>query len=165
LMPRPCTICAHYEVHSINVALVQREPYRALARQYSVSRDALRRHSCEHLPRLLVEACEELEAYEASSILARIERLERETLEQLEAAKDEGDRRVVLSAIREQRGNIELVARIRQLIDERPVTNIVLSPEWVRIRGAMMEALEPYQEARIAVAGRLLELEGTNGSG
>jgi hypothetical protein len=98
--------------------------------------------------------------------LAGIERLERETLEQLEAAKDEGDRRVVLSAIREQRGNIELVARIRQLIDERPVTNIVLSPEWVRIRGAMIEALEPYQEARIAVAGRLLELEGSSdGSG
>jgi hypothetical protein len=29
----------------------------------------------------------------------------------------------------------------------------------------MMEALEPYQQARIAVAGRLLELEETNGSG
>ena len=37
-------------------------------------------------------------------------------------------------------------------LDKRPVTNVLVSAEWVSVRTAMMEALVSHPEARVAVA-------------
>jgi hypothetical protein len=46
------------------------------------------------------------------------------------------------------------------MVDERPQVNILVSPEWIAVRAALLEALTPHPEARAAVAGCLLQLEG-----
>ena len=61
--------------------------------------------------------------------------------------------------MREARGNLELLAKLLGELDERPVTNVMVSSEWVSVRTAMMEALSSHPEARVAVAERLKELE------
>ena len=50
-MPRRCTVCTHDERAAIDLALVAREPFRAIATQYSVSTGALVRHSDDHTVR------------------------------------------------------------------------------------------------------------------
>jgi hypothetical protein len=165
-MPRRCTVCDHGEHHSINVALVHREPYRTIANQFCISQSALKRHGREHLPELLIKAKHAIEVADADDLLERVEKLFEEAKAVLEAAKSAEDHRVVLAAIDRASRQLELLARLRGELNEQPITNIVLSPEWVEIRTTMMETLEPYRQARIAVAGRLLELEGSsNGSG
>ncbi len=149
-MPRACTICVHDEAHMINVALVSREPYRAISRRFGVSKDALKRHSGEHIPELLVEASRAVEVCEADDLLGRIEALQGRTLAILEAAEHTGELRTALAAIREARGNLELVGRITKELDERPV-NVLVSPEWLELRAVIVAALAPHPEARVAV--------------
>jgi hypothetical protein len=149
-VPRTCTICAHDQRHSINVALVQREPYRAVARQYGVSRDALARHSREHLPKLLVKASRSVEAADADDLLARVEELFGEAKAVLEAAKGEHDYRIVLAAIDRAGRQLELLARLRGELNEQAI-NLHLHPEWVSLKTVIVAALAPHPEARAAI--------------
>jgi hypothetical protein len=78
----------------------------------------------------------------------------------LERAEESGDLRAATGAIREARSMIELLAKLTGELDEKPEVNIVLSPQWLAIRGAILDALEPFPEARIAVGARLLAVAG-----
>ena len=154
-MPRECTVCAHPDAVLINEAMVvEGKSNRAIASHYGLGREAVRRHK-EHIPKLLLKARENLDAYTAASILSKIETLQHETLEQLEGAKDDGDRRVVLGAIREQRANLELVARLMQLINEQPSVTLNLSPAFVQYRTLIVGALDAYPEAQAEVLSAL----------
>jgi len=56
-MPRVCTVCAHQERRAIDKALVAaQDPYRDIARQYGLSKDALLRHKADHLLAEIVAA-------------------------------------------------------------------------------------------------------------
>ena len=150
-MSRICTVCAHDEAHAINVALVCREPYRHIATRYAVSTGALQRHSREHIPQLLVEAKRASAAADADDLLSRIEDLQARTLAILEASEATREHRTALVAIREARSNLELLAKLLGELDERPVVNLTLSPEWLELRATIVTALEAHPDARGAV--------------
>ena len=59
----------------------------------------------------------------------------------------------------EARACIELLAEMSQQLDRRPTVNLLVSPEWVAVRSALLVALRPFPEARHAVAARLATLE------
>ena len=71
-MPRRCTICIHDSRSEIDQALVKRQPFRAIARQFDVSKSALVRHHDDHLPASLVKAQEATEAAQADALLAQV---------------------------------------------------------------------------------------------
>ena len=71
-MPRRCTVCIHKRRSKIDQALVERRSFRAIARQHSVSKDALVRHFDDHLPASLVKAQEAIEAAQADALLAQV---------------------------------------------------------------------------------------------
>jgi len=157
-MPQRCTVCAHEAAFEINERIVMgKESNRAIACQYDLNRESVRRHR-EHIPELLREASRNTDVFETETILLRIEDLERETLEQLEALKKSKrpDRRTILTAIREQRENIRLVAQVRQIIDKAPQT-VLIAPQ---VREVIVQALMPYPEARQELSRRLELLEG-----
>jgi hypothetical protein len=64
-----------------------------------------------------------------------------------------------LKAVAQLRPSIELLAKLVGELYERAQTNVTLSPEWLAVRGALLDALGPYPEARTAVAARLVTLE------
>ncbi len=158
-MPRSCTICEHPSREAIDEALVGGASNRSLASLYDVSEAAVRRHKANHLPAKLVMAQAAEEVAQADDLLDQMQDLQARTLAILEAAESTNQHRTALSAIREARSNLELLAKLLGELDERPVTNILFSAEWVSVRTAMMEALGSYPQARLAVAERLSELE------
>ena len=159
-MPRSCSVCQHAERAAVDLALVaDSASYRAIARQFGMSKDAVRRHADEHLPQHLARAQEAEEVAKADDLLGQVRDLQARTLAILEAAETTSQHRTALAAIREARSNLELLAKLLGELDERPQVNILVSAEWVQVRTAMLEALAPYSDARIAVAGRLMELE------
>ena len=89
--------------------------------------------------------------------------LQRRTLRILDSAEKAGDRRTALAAIREARGNIELLGKLAGELQEGQTVNVVVSPGWQRVRATVITALLPYPEARAAVAGQLLALEAGDG--
>ena len=101
-----------------------------------------------------------MEEAEADDLLAEVRDLKARTLAILKATEQTHEHRTALAAIREARSNLELLARLLGELDERPVTNVLVSAEWVTVRTAMMETLGRYPQARVAVAERLSELEG-----
>jgi hypothetical protein len=155
-MGRTCSVCNHDEVHAINVGLVAREPYRAIALRYGISKDALKRHAQEHIPKMLVEARKAVERADADDLLDRVEALQTRTLVILEASENSGELRTALGAIREARANLELLAKLLGELDERPQVNILIAPE---VQQVILQALDPHPEARHDVADALASLE------
>ncbi len=128
LMPRRCTICTHKSRSKIDRALVERRPFRAIARQHSVSKDALVRHFDDHLPAALVKAQEAIEAAQADALLAQVVDLRDKALGVLDKAEKSDDLRIAVSAIREARGCVELLAKLAgQLKDRKPTFDEELS--------------------------------------
>ena len=154
-MPRRCTVCDHPERHSIDEALVTGAPYRSVAKRFGLSESAVYRHKTEHLPAHLLKAKEVEEVARADDLLDQVRNLQAHALDILERAEKAGDLRTALAAISQARGNLELLGKLAGEIDERPVVNLNVSPEWLELRGVIVGALEPYSEARGAVLSAL----------
>ena len=150
-MPRSCTICTHPEREAIDEALVGGIAFPALVAKYRVSKDALSRHKANHLPATLVKAQEAQAVARADDLLDEVRSLQARTLTILDRAERVGDLRTALRAIKEARGNLELLAKLMGQIDKRPQVHLHLSQEWLELRATIVEALEGHQEAKEAV--------------
>jgi hypothetical protein len=160
-MPRGCTLCEHPEKDAIDRALVGSASNRSVASLYDVSEAAVRRHKANHLPAKLIMAEKAAEVVEADNLLDQVKGLQSRAYGILDRAEETGELRTALSAIREARGNLELLAKLLGELDERPVVNVLVSPEWLELRAVIVGALEPHPEALTAVVGAL---EGADGA-
>jgi hypothetical protein len=156
-MPRRCTVCYHSEKHSIDEALVTGVPYRSVAKRFELSESAVYRHKTEHLPAHLLKAREVEEVAQADDLLEQVRNLQAHALHVLDRAEKAGDLRTALAAISQARGNLELLGKLAGELDERPVVNLNVSPEWLELRAVIVGALEPHPAAHGAV---LTALEG-----
>ncbi len=150
-MPRSCTVCSLPRREAIDRALVGGASNRSVASLYDVSEAAVRRHRSNHLPARMVMAEKAAELVEADNLLDQVGDLQRRALAILDRAEEAGELKTALSAIREARGNLELLAKLLGELDERPVVNLNISPEWLQLRAVIVIALEPYSDARGAV--------------
>ncbi len=162
-MPRTCTVCRHERLEEINWALVEGVAFPALVAKYRVSKDALSRHKANHLPATLVKAKEAQEVAQADDLLEEVRSLQSRALSILNTAESIGDLRTALGAIREARGNLELLAKLVGQLDDRAQVHLHLSPEWLELRATIVGALEGHQDAKEAVLN-VLEA-GTEGHG
>ena len=156
-MPRKCAICTHPDKEAIDEALVGGVAFPAVVAKYRVSKDSLSRHKANHLPAKLVMAQAAEEVAQADNLLEQVRDLQGRALAILGKAETAGDLRTALGAIREARGNLELLAKLLGELDDRPQVNILVSPEWLELRTVIVAALEPHPQARGAV---LRALEG-----
>src|SRR5215213_9506887 len=158
-MPRMFTVCDHLERHGIDEALVSGASYRSVAKRFELSESAVYRHKTEHLPAHLLKAREVEEVARADDLLDQVRTLQIHALDILERAEKAGDLRTALFAISQARGNLELLGKLAGELDERPVINLNVSPEWLELRAVIVGALEPHPAAHGAVL-RALESVG-----
>ncbi len=161
-MPRRCTVCDHDEHYAINVDLVDRGvSYRTIANRYDLSEAALKRHSKEHIPELLLKAYEAIERNEAEDLAGELVRVKTDVHRLREKAEEEGDLRTALLGCDKALKALELQAKVERLIQTAPTVNIALveHPDYKRLEDVLTNALEPYPAARYAVAGALKELK------
>jgi hypothetical protein len=165
-MGRTCSICNHEQRQAIEAALISGTPYRNISKQFSVSLAALNRHKSEHLPAHLASARQAEEVAQADDLLAELRGLQAKAYELLLKAEKQNDLRTALLGVREARGCLELLAELEGELDRRQTVNVTLGPEWQQVRMVIIEALQSYPDARVAVAKRLHELEaGGNDTG
>jgi hypothetical protein len=152
-MSMTCTVCRHPERAAIDQALVAGEAPFALARRYSsLSEPALRRHKDAHLPAALVKAAGEEATRQALDVLQQLKAINNAALHVLKDARDAGDGELVLKAIDRVYRQIELQAKLLGDLDDRPVVNLLIAPEWLALRARIVGALVPFPEARAALA-------------
>jgi hypothetical protein len=159
-MTRVCTVCSHPNRAEIEDAVViHSQAKRRIASQYGVGEKAVRHHIREHLPALLALARDAEQASRADTLLDRIEDLQARTLAILEATEETNEHRTALAAIREARGNLELIGEVTKELNRAPTLNLSLHPEYIEARTLIVQALEPYPQAKGAVV-RALESGG-----
>ena len=154
-MPRRCSVCDHPKRHGIDEALVSVAPYRSVAKRFGLSESAVYRHKTEHLPAHLLKAREAEEVAQADDLLEQVKGLQGHALGILERAEKAGDLRTALAAISQARGNLELLGKVAGELDERPVLNLNISPEWLELRAVIVEALEPHPAAHRVIVRAL----------
>ena len=125
-MPRSCPICDHEDLDEIDAALASNERIRTIAERWSVRKTALMRHRNEHLPFSAIEA-KEAEAEEAEEdvpaedLLDQVRDLQESALATLEEAEEAEELNAALRAIREAKGNLELMTKPLNELDYRSV--------------------------------------------
>jgi hypothetical protein len=154
-MARTCSICSHPDRAEIDTALVVRGSLRGISRTFDLSEDALTRHRDNHLPPALAQSARVEEITRADDLVDRLIGLARETQAILAAARKDGNHDLALKAIQRAEKQLELQARLVGELRDAPVVNITLAPAWIQIQAVIVQALDAYPEARLAVVHAL----------
>jgi hypothetical protein len=109
--------------------LVSGEAFRHIAARFAVSTGSLQRHKAAHLPASLTKARDAEEIIKADDLLDQARSLQEKALSILSKAEAAGDLRGALGAIRESRGNLELLAKMLGLGHKDRAANPVYVPE------------------------------------
>jgi hypothetical protein len=154
-VPRVCTVCSHPDVAGIDQALVAGGVNRRIAAQYGLTEASVRRHKEEHVPAKIAKAKKAQTVADADDLLHQAGALRTKAMSLLLKAEAAGDYRTALAGIREARGCLELLARLMGELNDQANINVIVAPVWIELRAAVFDALQPYPDARIAVAERL----------
>lgn len=115
-MGRLCTVCTHPECLDIDEALLEHATgYRDIGRRFGVEWHSLIRHEHNHLRSSLRQSQEVQSMASVEHLTARMAELEAYVTGVLERNAEDGDDRVVLLAVREGRGNVEVLAKLGPL--------------------------------------------------
>ncbi len=167
-----CTVCAHRERASLDLALARGVGVTALSRRYSLGVDALYRHSKNHLPpqlraQLLAGPSiagldlDKLRDTESQSLLANIIALRNRLFASLDAAEENGDGTMLARVAGQLHRNLELTGRLLGNLNSGTsiTNNVLVMPAYVEMRVELVRALAPYPQARQAVAAVLHTIE------
>jgi len=157
-MPRSCTVCNNPDRAEIEKDLVNGVSLRDIARQWSVSKDAVARHKKDHLPANLTKAKEAHEVVQANDLLGQTQDLLTRARGILDTAERAGNLPTALRAIKEARGTLELLGKLQGELRDGTTVNILVNPSWMNIRRGILAALGSFPEARLAVAQALGEV-------
>jgi hypothetical protein len=168
-----CKVCVAKDRHLVELALVHRLPVRVIARRFSLSRNSIFAHRRNHMPPQLVAALlaaqkpsdvdlEALQRSESEGLLGSLV-AQRARLQMLsEIAFAEGEVQAATSVERAVTSSLELTSKLLGMIVQRHdvrSTSILVSPDYLKLRQSLINALRPFPAAARAVSTALAELE------
>ena len=167
-MGRACLVCASPRRRGVDEALAAGvETYASVGRRFRLSADSVKRHKAAHLsPALqrvvLAQADDESALAVFNSTLNQVQSLAGRLEQLMSVAEERGSLIGASNVARELRMCLELVAKLRGELNERPqttVVNVMASPEFARVVSTIIGTLEPWPAARLALADRLEALD------
>ncbi|MGB6451014.1 MAG: hypothetical protein WBE92_09705 [Steroidobacteraceae bacterium] len=168
-----CTICAHGQRYSIELALVSGVSCRAVATKYSVSRDAAWRHLKHHVPperrvELIAGPLKPAElaqraADEGLTLLEYVAMVRNSLMARFLAASEADDRQGTALVAGRLLDCLRLTATLSGELSKvgAGVTNnllIMQSPLMADLQSMLIRRLQPFPDARVAVIAGLEEL-------
>jgi hypothetical protein len=176
-MPRHCTVCDHPDQPLIEEQLLSGQTLRDMARQWCLSKTALGRHKSEHLfgatqVVALHDSTKEqdvLDDHHTDDLLSRAEALLNGSEMILRRASEHGDARLALMGVKEVRGCIELLARMKIAVSSagpaQPGPGVNSKPSsgldaarWAVVCELLGDVLGRWHHLASTVAGGLLDL-------
>lgn len=160
---KKCLVCTSPDKDAINSKLIAGLSVRAVGEEYGISKSAISHHRTTHLPRDLVKSKQLAEVDAANKLVERIESLYERAISLIDVAEGDKKYAAAVSAVREARASIELLARISGDLKSGTHLTLVYSPAWVELRQVLVQALEPFPDARAVVVDALevTEIEQT----
>ena len=174
-MSRPTetsSISRHEERAAIERGIALGTPLRLLAKRYGVSKDALHRHKRKLPPQLkaamLAQSLrpevdlDKLRVTEGEGLLANLAAQRAKLLLMQDAAQESEQFQLATHISAQIHRNLELVGRyLGEFAQHHVVSNVsvLVSPQYLELRGALLRALGPFPEAKRAVADALHRIE------
>ncbi|EIL98221.1 hypothetical protein AB7849_11490 [Rhodanobacter sp. 115] len=169
---RACHTCQHERRPEIELRLASGTPLRIIAAKYGLKPDTLRRHRMNHMAPELIQQLQATGRRTSATDLAELKRTESEGLlgnlvherarqqriaDKAESIDDFANAtRASVAALKSS----ELIAKLLGDIQTGNVTqNILIAPEFHAFRNAVIQALRPYHDAKLAVLTSLQRLE------
>jgi hypothetical protein len=166
-----CSCCTSPHRREIDLALVAKVPGSVIAARFDVSADSVWRHAKHHLSAVQKAALltamkpsaidlEQLQRTEGESLLGQL-LAQRATLQTYGAAAFEAKNyQAAIGAERAVTANLDLKV-LGLIITKHEVrsTSLLISPDYLALRHALVEALRPFPEAARAVGAALRLLE------
>jgi hypothetical protein len=178
-MGQRCKVCHHPEREKIDIALARGLSAAGAARQFELPVTSVMRHrKNRHIPQAIIEAfpkrvdlsddgLSQLRRDESAGILLGLARQRRVLLEVQDRAAAKRDNEWILRAAHGLHRNIELAARAvgtfaehERAVHTTNVLNVLMQPDYIKLRSRLLEAVRPFPAARQAVALALAEIEG-----
>jgi len=156
---RICTVCSHGKRAEIEAMIVSGTSYRDISGQFQLSKTAVQRHATDHIPQSIKQAQTAKEEAQSLDVVRQLKAINNVTLSILKKANDSGKDSLALFAVDRVMKQLELQAKLLGDINDGVQINIHETPEWIRVRTTIIQALLPYPEARIAVAQALIAIE------
>jgi transposase-like protein len=157
----------------IEFELASGKSVRAIARKYDIDENALYRHR-KLLPAQLKAAylgnalkpgadLEELKRQESEALLQNLASQRARLLMTQDRALEDNNGQLVANLAGKIHDNLRIVGQyLGELAQHsKTVVNILLTPEYLELRNALVRALQPFPEARAAVAAVLHSREGS----
>ena len=159
-----CNICMHPEVDKINAMLISGVSCGKVANKYgSFNRQSVWAHKQKHLPKTLLKAKALEDENKADALLKQLESINAKAWDLMKQAEKDKKYQPAVSALKECRATVELTAKLIGELKTGTEVNVYYSPQWIELRGNIFQALQPYPEARIALANKLSELDVIEG--
>jgi hypothetical protein len=111
----------------------------------------------EHIPKLLVKAAEVEEASQADDLLDQLKAVATNLERLSQKAEEDEDYRTAIGGQATLLKYYELLAKVRQLISDGTQINLSVHPEYLQVQTLILTTLEPYPEAREALARAIRE--------
>jgi hypothetical protein len=169
-MARRSTIAEHRERAAIELAIARGISYRAAARRYGVSVDAVGRHAREHMPpqlRAKLIAGPDLDIdlgrlreTESQSLLMHLVGLRNRLFASLDVAEECGDSAMVARVAHQLHENLTITGKLLGDLGVGSTTvNFLISPTYIELRTVLVRALSGFPDAKLAVAQALRAIE------
>jgi hypothetical protein len=168
-----CSCCTSPHRREIDLALVAKVPTSVIAKRFDVSNASVKRHGWNHLTATQAAALatalkpsaidlDALRESEGSSLLGQL-LAQRATLQTIgQTAFEAGQYAAAIGAERAVTANLDLLSRVLGLIitkHQTTSTHLLISPDYLALRAALVEALRPHPAAMADVAKALHALE------
>jgi hypothetical protein len=156
-MPKSCTICEDPRRDEFDRRARIEDNIAKIAQDFALSYDAFYRHiKANHHIREVTSIPTSSELATSEDIYKEIEKWHTEARDLQKIAKDDGDIKIALLGLDKALKCLELMSKIRGLIQEQNINiiqqNVLINnPEWIELRTKIVKALADYPQAREAV--------------
>jgi len=149
-----CSACVLAARSDLDIRLLAGESMMMLAQLFDVELFALQKHKRDHLQRLPIQLRDD-----PGTILNDLQRAEQSAWQVLKLAEtaEKVDYKTMLAALREIRASKETQVKIAQQL--QVMIGGLPQDRWERIKDAIAKALEPFEDARVAVIAAIEQVE------
>jgi hypothetical protein len=169
---RPCSVCQAPQRGRVELGLARGVSAAALSRRFKLSPDAIKRH-VKHIPPALMRELqaksllperelESLRIEESTGLLQHLIHQRARLYRLVDSCEELGDVRSAFVGHARITANLEQTGKLLDLFAAAATTihqNLVISPDYLQLRQALLTALAPHAEARRAVVEVLRTLE------
>ena len=176
--PTSCRICNHPDRARIELQIARKVPNRRVASNFSISPDSVQRHKSNHMPPQLTAALvcgtreaeidlEQLRVSESECMLQHLLALRGRLYALLDRCEADGDFNAATRVHGRLNENLKITGQLVGELNQRAphvTNNVLVMPQYVEMRVALVRALQPFPDASLAVAQvlRTIETDGAN---